>query len=106
MHISFEEKKKALLIHIKGRLDAQVADDLMAYLATLIQKGKIHLVIDCKEISYLSSGGMRAFLHTLHLVEEKKGSISFYGFCETVQEVLDLAGITKYFPILHDLNDL
>jgi anti-anti-sigma factor len=92
------------VVDIKGRIDAASADNLHASLTTLLHEGHIHLIINCLEVEFLSSGGMRAFLLASKDLQKVGGTILYCNFNEIIQEILRLSGMSKYFRHFADLS--
>lgn len=97
MQLKTEKKGSITVVISSGRIDAVAADDLQALLTTLLQEKNYYLLMDCCEMSYLSSAGMRVFLSTAKEVEKFQGKMLFSGFSPMIQEILKLAGIEKHF---------
>ena len=105
MHISIEQLKKITVRTISGKVDATSSDDLCAYLMTQIQLKHTNLIIDCKDLEFLSSSGMRTFLIILKELEKVHGALYFCNFKQHISEILSLAGINKYFLSFSSLED-
>jgi anti-anti-sigma factor len=105
MQFITEQIESITVVTIKGRIDAASSDDLHASLTTLVHEGQKYLLINCEEVEFLSSGGMRAFLLTVKEVEKHKGKIVFCKFNEVIKEILHLSGTSKYFQHFDDLTD-
>jgi anti-sigma B factor antagonist len=97
MQFITEQIGKITQVKITGRIDAVCADDLQAFLSTLFTNDQIYLVIDCSDVMFLSSAGMRAFLNSMSETEKKGGKIVFSGFKARIEEVIRLTGLTKCF---------
>ena len=116
MQLTTEQIGLITVVKLEGRLDAVVSDDLHDSLITLLHQGKKLIVVNCYEVSFLSSSGMRTFLTVAQLIQKLDGKICFCGFSHVIQEVLQLSGISKYFNhcttlqeatlILHSPKDL
>jgi len=105
MQFITEQIQSITVVTIKGRVDAASSDDLYASLTTLLHEGQKYLLINCEEIEFLSSGGMRAFLLTIKEIEKHKGKIVFSKFNDVIKEILHLSGMSKYFHHFDDLTD-
>ena len=84
-------------VKITGRIDAVCADDLQAFLLTLLNSRQIYLIIDCSDVIFLSSAGMRAFLNTISETQKKGGKIVFCGFKARIEEIIRLTGLSRNF---------
>ena len=105
MQLSTYAKECYTIVTVKGRLDSMTADNLQASLTTLYNEGAIFLIIDCRELEFLSSAGMRAILICHREIEKLSGRLIFTGFSAQVLEVLDLSGIGKYIESCQELEE-
>jgi anti-sigma B factor antagonist len=90
---------------IKGRVDSTTADRLRDQLSELIQVGCARLVIDLKEVTYISSAGFRTLLITARSVENAKGKLALCGIGGEVKRLFDIASFTELFTILPNRED-
>ncbi len=97
MDITIAQNGKITTLTISGKVDVEHIERLEDTLSDLIKKDCHFLIIDCQDVDYLSSKGMHAFLHAQKELEKNHGKIFFVSFCPAVLEVLENAGIAKYF---------
>lgn len=97
MHFITEQIGTITQVKITGRIDALSAGDLEIFLFELLNSEKIHLVIDCSEVIFLSSAGMRVFLAVMDIIQKRKGILFFCGFKARIEEVIRLTGLSKNF---------
>ena len=62
MKIEERSEGSTVVISPAGRLDAAGAPGLEARIAAVAEPGLVRMVLDCSEVSYVSSAGLRAFL--------------------------------------------
>ena len=99
MKITEESNKETLIIGIDGRLDTTNYGLLENKLMTLIDAGKIRMIIDCSKMDYVSSSGLRVFLMTLKRITYEKGRFILAELPETIREIFEIAGFTTIFEI-------
>ncbi len=92
-------------VAIKGRVDSTTADKLRDHLTEVIGAGSARLVIDLKEVSYISSAGFRTLLITARSVERAKGKLALCGVGGEVKRLFDIASFTELFTILPNRDD-
>ncbi len=85
------EKKKAL-ITLEGRLDTQSARDFEKTVTSILDSVD-EVVIDCQELEYISSAGLRVLLFALNS-KKKKNWLKMTNVNEQVLEILDMTGFT------------
>lgn len=79
-----------LTLSLAGRLDTTTAPQLEAELKESLA-GVKHLVLDVKDLEYLSSAGLRVLLSTQKLMN-KQGSMVVRGANETITEIFEVTG--------------
>jgi len=99
MDISTQDHKNVTVVAVTGRVDSATAPDLEAALKKLVDNNKVQLVLDLKEVEYMSSAGLRAMVSTLKAVKRLNGDLRLSTPSPRVEEVLRLAGLTSIFSI-------
>jgi anti-anti-sigma factor len=104
MEISTEELKQVSVVAVSGRVDSATAPDLENSLKKLVEAEKTQIVLDLKNVEYMSSAGLRAMVSTLKAVKRVNGDLRLASPSPRVEEVLRLAGLTSIFSI-HPTRD-
>jgi anti-sigma B factor antagonist len=97
MTLSKEVKDNALTISIGGRLDTTTAPTLESEIRDSID-GVQELVIDIKDLDYISSAGLRVLLSAQKIMN-KQGSMVVKNANEAVMEVFEVTGFTDILTI-------
>ncbi|MEQ1775158.1 MAG: STAS domain-containing protein [Burkholderiales bacterium] len=92
-------------VAVKGRVDSTTAEKLRDHLTSVIQNGSARLVIDLKEVTYISSAGFRTLLITARSVDNAKGKLALCGIGGEVKRLFDIASFTELFTILPNRDD-
>ena len=95
MNVSFNKKDGELTAAIEGRLDTVTAPELESLLASHYE-GVCSLTLDCKELAYISSAGLRVLL-TAH--KRMNGAMRLINVSELVIEVLEMTGFADIWVI-------
>lgn len=95
MKIEINITGEALNIAIEGRLDTTTAPELESAISGNCS-GIANIVLDCKELAYVSSAGLRVLLST-H--KKMKGAMKLVNVCELVMEVFEMTGFADIFDI-------
>lgn len=93
------EKDNINIIDVKGFLDAHTAPDLENILTGLINESKFRVVVNFKELDYISSAGLGVFMAYIEQMRENNGDIKLAEMKTQVYNIFDLLG----FPILYDI---
>ena len=95
MRIDFTKSGGSVTAAINGRLDTTTAPELERFLADNLADADA-LVIDCAELIYISSAGLRVLL-SAH--KRLKGALRLKNVSELVMEVLEMTGFTDILVI-------
>ena len=95
MKIEFTKNEGALCVALEGRLDTTTAPELDEFLTANLM-GVDALTLDCAELVYVSSAGLRVLL-TAH--KKMKGALKLRNVQELVMEVFEMTGFADIFVI-------
>lgn len=87
------------VIDLKGYLDAHTAPDLENTFVKLLTDKKFNIVVNCRDLTYISSAGLGVFMAFIEDVRKNKGDIKLTNMSPKVYNVFDLLG----FPILYEI---
>jgi len=87
------------VLELKGYLDAHTAPDLETNLQRLLTDKKFNIVVNCRDLTYISSAGLGVFMAFIEDVRKNKGDIKLSNMSAKVYNVFDLLG----FPVLYEI---
>ena len=87
------------VIDLKGYLDAHTAPDLENAFQKLLTDRKYNIIVNCKDLTYISSAGLGVFMAFIEDVRKNKGDIKLSNMSPKVYNVFDLLG----FPLLYEI---
>jgi len=99
MEIAEQQAGEVTVVEVKGRIDSNTAKAFGERLTDLIKAGRARLVVDFKNIIYISSAGFRALLVAGQLAEQTKGTLALCSLSSEVQRLFDLGAFTDLFVI-------
>ena len=97
MEISKEKNGSTLTVSLSGKLDTSSSTELEAVIREDLE-GIFTLIIDMKEISYVSSAGLRVLM-AAHKRMNKVGTMKLTHVCEDVKEILDMTGLLDFLAV-------
>ena len=97
MEIVKKREGDTLTLALSGRLDTLTAPQLEAVVKNELDGAK-DLVLDLKDLIYVSSAGLRVFLMA-HKTMAKVGSMALCNVCDDIKEVLTITGFADIFTI-------
>lgn len=86
-------------VYLKGFLDAHTAPVLENTFSTLIESSKYSIIVNFKELAYISSAGLGVFMAYIEKIRENKGDIKLSSMSDKVYNIFDLLG----FPLLYEI---
>ena len=104
MEILKRKEKDALVISLKGRLDAVTTPVLEKDLTELIAGGEKFLVLDLGNLDYISSAGLRTILVVTKRLREKQGRLLLASLKSVVWEVFEISGFSSIIPIFESVD--
>lgn len=88
------------MVALKGRIDTTNADQFQQELTPLMEGEKPDIEIDCTDMSYTSSQGLRTFLLLQKSVNARGGKMVLRNMNPMVKEVFDITGFSNIITIL------
>ncbi|MEQ9423619.1 MAG: STAS domain-containing protein [Cyclobacteriaceae bacterium] len=87
-------------IGVNGDVDASSSIHLDNALKEAIEKDESKILVDCRELNYISSAGLGVFMSYLEDLKEKNVSFAIYGLQEKVNHVFELIGLENLIKIM------
>jgi anti-sigma B factor antagonist len=82
------------VVTISGRVDSVTAATMEAELAKIVHENK-RMVLDLKDVTYMSSAGVRAIVEILRTAQKSGGGIKLACISDSVAEVLQTVGMME-----------
>jgi anti-sigma B factor antagonist len=92
----------AVVLQVKGDVDAQTFEQLEDTMGSLIGRGVYRIIVELSEVRYLASAGVGVLISALCQARERGGSVVLMRPTETVYNVLELLGILAVFEVASD----
>src|ERR1700682_5748185 len=99
MKLMEEVTEDITVLEAYGRLDSTTAKEFGDRLIALVQAGRSAIVVDLKNIAYISSAGFRALLIANRATAEKAGKLALCGVIGEVSRLFEIGGFTDRFLI-------
>ena len=87
------------ILELKGYLDAHTTPILEDAFQKLLNEKKFRIIVNCKELTYISSAGLGVFMAFIEDVRAEQGDIKMSDMNPKVFNIFDLLG----FPMLYDI---
>ena len=105
MELKEEKTEKCTIVGISGRLDTTTYSILEKMLNELIDGQQDKILLECSEMDYVSSSGLRVFLMALKKITQIKGRFIICGLQENIREIFEISGFTKVFEIYNTAGE-
>jgi anti-anti-sigma factor len=99
MLINKTEEGNIMIFSMTGRLDTMHFPVVDQELSTMIGSGRKEVVIDCTNMDYISSSGLRVLLKALKQMEASKGRLTLSGLQPQIAQVFKISGFDHLFEI-------
>ena len=99
MIFNIQEQPEGLMTTVCGRLDTPSAVKAQQEITPLLENADKLITLDCKDLEYISSSGLRLFLTIRKEVSAKGGSIVIENINEDIKKVFMMTGFFNLFDI-------
>ena len=82
---------------LKGRLDTAASQQFATDMEVLLDNADKHIVLDCKELEFISSSGLRHFLSLRKATISKGGDVTIVGVSDEIKQVFTITGFYSLF---------
>lgn len=105
MEINQQKKDDVTIIGVKGRLDASTANLLEEALEPFNQQQSVKLIVNCEQLEYISSAGLRVLLASAKQFQKNHSRISLTALNANVKQVFEISGFTSIFHIYPTVDE-
>lgn len=99
MEVIIEKKGEIVTAYLKGRLDTLATQEISGQLESLTESASGTIILDCSEMSYISSSGLRIFLTLRKAASQKGGRVIVRGINNDIRSVFMMTGFLNLFEI-------
>ena len=93
------------IFKLNGRLDSNTSPGLEEKILYAIESGSTKLVIDFKDLDYISSAGLRVLNKATKRLKPREGKIILCSLQDYIKEVFEIAGFDSFIPIVSTCDD-
>lgn len=100
MEISTVQFKRCAMVNSSGRIDSSTAPELQDTFNNLMEDGQYRLVFNMKDVSFISSAGLRVLISTQKNCKRyNRGELVLANVPDNIMAAMELAGFTALFRI-------
>lgn len=91
--------EQPVCVKLQGRLDTTASIEVTPDFQNLSQYAAGQLVIDCSELEYISSSGLRLLLALRKEVASKGGTLQIRGMSDDILQIFRITGFISLFDV-------
>lgn len=97
MKINIQRNGDEVVVALNGELDTVTTAQIGEELNRIIEMASNQLIIDCKDLEYISSSGLRFFMQLKRHSEQQNGTVTLINLNDDVKEVFRISGFHHIF---------
>ena len=105
MEIIEEIQNNINIFKLNGRLDSNTSQGFEKKIFQAISDGSKNMIIDFKDLDYISSAGLRVLLKATKTLKREDGRIMLCSMQDYVKEVFEIAGFDSFLPIVGTMDE-
>lgn len=99
LRIQQEDRGAVTVLVLNGFIDRHTIELLDKTLKGLFEKARAKLVIDCADLTYISSNGMGVFISYVNKARNQGGDIRFCAMRDIAKTVITMLGLHRLFEV-------
>lgn len=99
MEVNITTRDSETIVALIGRLDTPASLEFAPTLEELQAKADGTIILDCKDLTYISSSGLRIFLTLRKAAIAKGGKVIVKSICQDIRNVFMMTGFLNLFTI-------
>jgi Anti-anti-sigma regulatory factor (antagonist of anti-sigma factor) len=99
MEVIINKENNVSTVRLIGRLDTPASQDVAQELEPLMADASGTIVLDCSEMGYISSSGLRIFLSLRKAAASRGGKVIVRNISDDIRQVFMMTGFLNLFEI-------
>lgn len=99
MDVTTERQEDVLTAQVGGRIDGSNVAQFEEAIRTAIEESDRAVLIDCENLGYISSAGLRAVLMTAKALMSRNAKFALCSMSDPIREVFQISGFDKIVAI-------
>lgn len=100
MEIIITQEEKGIVAKLNGRLDTVAAQQISDAVAPVLENAAGNIVLDCEDMPFISSSGLRIFLKIRKEVAAQGGTMKVMNVNPDVMQVFKMTKLDEIFDIV------
>lgn len=103
MKLTFKKVKEYIVIQLNGSLDTSVSKEVEEdFEEILYQYPELNILLNMKDLKYLSSSGLRTIINIRSVLVEKNKQLKICHMGKNIKDVFEMTKVLSFFKVYHD----
>ncbi len=99
MNINIEKENGVTIARLEGRMDTPACLEIAPMFESLEAEASGVVILDCKDLAYISSSGLRLFLSLRKAAAGKGGDVIIKNISNEIRQIFVMTGFLNLFKI-------
>ena len=99
MEVTINRQDDKTIVVFAGRLDTPSSQEVSNALEPVVADAKGTIILDCKDLEYISSSGLRIFLTVRKAAAAQGGTVIVKGMKDAIRNIFMMTGFLNLFQI-------
>ena len=99
MEVTINRHDDKTIVVFAGRLDTPSSQEVSNALEPVVADAKGTIILDCKDLEYISSSGLRIFLTVRKAAAAQGGTVIVKGMNSSIRSIFMMTGFLNLFQI-------
>jgi len=99
MEVTINRQDDKTIVVFAGRLDTPSSQEVSNALEPVVADAKGTIILDCSDLEYISSSGLRIFLTVRKAAAAQGGSVIVKGMRDAIRNIFMMTGFLNLFQI-------
>ena len=103
MILEIKQHDSTLIVTVSGRVDGATSAEFHNSLKSAITGEDRAVLLDCADLSYISSGGLRVLLIVAKALRKQNALLSVCSLSDSLIEIFEISGFNKIVPVYENV---
>lgn len=99
MEVNVSRENNEITVRFSGRMDTPGAQEIVPQMNALAEEADKTIILDCTDLTYISSSGLRIFVTLRKAADERGGKVIVRNICNEIRNVFMMTGFLNLFEI-------
>lgn len=104
MQLTKQQFDDVTIVRLQGQLDGSTAEDALSYFKSNYDEECSKLIVDFRQVDYISSAGLRVLLCVLRESRRRNGDLRLTGTRRNVNRVLAATGFADMLQVYDNVE--